>query len=381
MAWLGPQRGLLALVVLAAASAAGGGCAELIGLEDRPVEQAGGQGGAGPAPIRDAETGVMTTEACLDYCDGIAEVCVDELAQYTSRRTCIDSCNALPPGSESEPIGNTLACRARQVEIARRAEPERHCPGAGPASQGECGSSCEGYCSLLEAACPEDFNLLADCEGSCGAFLELGDFSALEDSAGDTLECRIWHASAALEDPETHCEHARFEPASACVDVPPAPPSCERYCRTVGATCTGAQAVYENEAQCLATCAALPLGSDDDEFENTVGARTYHGGEPAAFSPETHCPHASPTGDGVCGDEETGPCDSYCTLLPAACPGVSLSRDACLSDCASFPEQKTYAVATAEERGGLACRMLAVTRALETDDEAHCPGGTLHPCP
>jgi hypothetical protein len=34
---------------------------------------------------------------------------------------------------------------------------------------------------------------------------------------------------------------------------------------------------------------------------NNLNCRIYHGGAPAMMAPGTHCPHAGPSGDGVCG--------------------------------------------------------------------------------
>lgn len=85
--------------------------------------------------------------------------------------------------------------------------------------------------------------------------------------------------------------------------------SCAAYCATIGANCAGADAQYGNNDTCLATCAAFPPGTLADVSGNTLGCRNYHAGA-AAQDASTHCVHAGPGGDGICG----GNCESFCIM-------------------------------------------------------------------
>jgi hypothetical protein len=71
--------------------------------------------------------------------------------------------------------------------------------------------------------------------------------------------------------------------------------------------CTGANAQYIDVADCMAQCTALawPAGMPGAVDGNTIACRIYHGGAPAVMDAAVHCPHAGPSGDGVCGARVT----------------------------------------------------------------------------
>ncbi|MCC6873160.1 MAG: DUF4331 family protein [Sandaracinaceae bacterium] len=83
--------------------------------------------------------------------------------------------------------------------------------------------------------------------------------------------------------------------------VPPTP--CQTYCMTITTNCTGDNAQYADMADCLDYCngSGWPDGTAGAQTGNSIACRTYHGGDPAASNPAMHCPHAGPTGAGVCG--------------------------------------------------------------------------------
>ena len=78
---------------------------------------------------------------------------------------------------------------------------------------------------------------------------------------------------------------------------------CMTYCTQITTNCTGDNAQYTDMADCLAYCASAgwPAGTDGDQSGNTLACRTYHSGGPATMNATLHCPHAGPTGAGVCG--------------------------------------------------------------------------------
>lgn len=349
------------------------GCAGLIGLEQRTAEDG----------VLDEETGIITTVACVDYCDTVLEACVGEHAVYTTRTTCLGVCNALDPGDPDEPAGNTLACRHRQAQTALTQEaPDELCPSAGPPGGGVCGDDCEAYCELLEQACPAEYASVTECESSCAGLTDGGAYDVETYYTGDTLQCRFIHLSTAFSAPDPHCGHAEFVAKAQCVDDATAAgePSCEAFCRNVAGACPGEFATYESQAQCMATCAEWPLGTVDEREELTVGCRQYHAGA-ALSAPETHCRHTGPGGDGMCTETQAeGNCEGYCFLLEPACPEAFTeaggSQEACLESClADFADDgaapnSNYSVEIALE-GGLQCRMLMIQRAL---------GGTATAC-
>jgi hypothetical protein len=136
-------------------------------------------------------------------------------------------------------------------------------------------------------------------------------------------------------------------------------PSCTTYCSAVLANCTGApmaadggtvgEAPFGSMNACMHACALMPVGKVGDQSGNTLGCRTYHamaaggGGSAAA----THCPHASMSGGGVCGDR----CASFCALATAVCTaanGVTDPQFTSLADCMSQCGTAPFAFDTAE---------------------------------
>src|SRR5690606_28455138 len=102
-----------------------GGCTLLIGAEKRVEEEPGATG-----PI-DEETQISTNDLCIEYCDEVMDHCTGGSAVYASRSSCINTCNALPPGEAAEPSGNTVQCRLRRARGAASA-PDEECVAAGP---------------------------------------------------------------------------------------------------------------------------------------------------------------------------------------------------------------------------------------------------------
>lgn len=103
--------------------------------------------------------------------------------------------------------------------------------------------------------------------------------------------------------------------------------SCAAYCTQIGTNCTGANAQYANEADCLAYCQASgwPEGEVGAAAGNSVQCRIYHSGAPAAADPAEHCSHAGPTGDATCGtiDFRTDAPGTYARVDRMGMPAVS----------------------------------------------------------
>lgn len=388
LAALGP---LLSLSLLAAAFLPGSlsGCTAIAGIENRETDPNSGDG----FTSTDVETGIRTTELCLQYCDTIAENCTGDLRAYLTRESCLNTCNALPPGDAAEPIGNTVQCRLVRANVSL--SPEEECASAGPGGAQSCGSKCEAYCSLLESECPEDFSGLRDCEAACELLPDAGDRTVDENfSGGDTVQCRLLHLGAVGEEKQDsiHCAHARYVPRDTCVDEEPAPPDCDRYCDILEVTCGEDPvseedlSVYESRDDCLAACDVMEVGETGDITPNTLGCRIYHA-TAAAGDPLTHCDHASPTGDGNCGtyrlDEDgiTGNCESYCRYFEAGCSaefveagfdGVQDCAETCAGEFSGRGAERNsfYSVETARDEDGLQCRVFYAVKALAGDRAA-----------
>jgi hypothetical protein len=173
--------------------------------DPQPNGGAGGAGGAAPSD-----------DVCEQYCELIGEHCVGEALQYRDDAQCLRICRALPVGEIDDDRVNTASCRRRYAGKTRYlAGPElaTGCAYAGPGGDGRCGSNCEGFCAIAMAACSAEVSdpyfyesldaCLEDCEGLPMTRYEYGAVSA-----GNSLECRLFHASSAImSDADEHCEH------------------------------------------------------------------------------------------------------------------------------------------------------------------------------
>lgn len=198
-------------------------------------------------------------------------------------------------------------------------------------------------------------------------------------------------------------------PADAAVtpDAPAAAPDVMKYCTSIMANCTGANAQYPSMAQCVATAKGFPVGTSADMTMNTLGCRQYHAGTPSMTAPATHCIHAGPNGDqvnaaGTCGDA----CTSFCTLEIKFCGSLDAplanitdttnayqNLAACMTKCNTLNKTNLYVLngtPTSPTGDSLACRMYHLTNAALYTDMAmpnlvktHCThtyGTAAAPC-
>jgi hypothetical protein len=353
-----PAFGQLLLGTLVALAL--GACQAIAGIEDRKLDP------NRPMPRSDSAE-------CKSYCETVMDVCQGANAVYTTVELCLGVCALLEPGDELEPVGNTLACRLQEAKSAER-EPADHCRFLGPGGGGKCGSDCEAYCDLFPQVCPDDveYTTRASCLKACSGLTDQERFDVVKDHDGDSIECRLVHLSSATVKPAEHCAHAPIPPSEPwCTGKADAAPTCAEYCKIQRAACDGALEQYETEQQCLDVCAALEPGNNADQTDNTVGCRRYHAfSATLALAAETHCSHSGPTGDGHCGGP-TGNCESYCTLLAAACPAEfaaeMVDAEQCLVTCAELDEASAdskYSTGDAQNSTGLSCRFLQVARAF-----------------
>lgn len=155
-----------------------------------------------------------TTVSCDDYCDQIETNCSGALTQYTNRDGCLAICGSFTQGAAGTMSGNSLECRAYHAGAAL-GDPDTHCVHAGPGGAGVCGTNCEGFCTVVDGACTganEAYASVAECMTACNGFTDDEPFD-VSDVSGDTLACRLYHASVATSDPGTHCPHT--QPTSA----------------------------------------------------------------------------------------------------------------------------------------------------------------------
>lgn len=172
----------------------------------------GGNGGDAGGP----DAGDVVARDCPSYCTAIMDTCTGDAMQYTDRDACLATCATIAPGTSEDTGGNTLGCRIYHIGEARELGLE-HCDHAGPAGEEECGSSCEGYCTLVMAACTGGDALFAseaECTTACEAY-PVEEYNASVVS-GDNIACRLHFGTLAAGDP-TMCPMAGPD-STACVD-------------------------------------------------------------------------------------------------------------------------------------------------------------------
>ena len=172
----------------------------------------GGQGGVGESGSGGEGGAPVAAATCAGYCTTLMAACGETgvNSQYPTDAQCLASCTAFPTDATT---GNSLGCRFDHAALAATAGVDPHCDHAGPAGLGPCGGACPGYCSLMMEICAGEFTDEAACLAECATVPE-GNFAnyVYPAPAGDTLSCRIAHATnaAAAEGATrtTHCGHA-----------------------------------------------------------------------------------------------------------------------------------------------------------------------------
>jgi hypothetical protein len=155
--------------------------------------------------------------SCAAYCARMESACVGANAQYGSLANCMDSCATWDFGSQGEMTNNTLGCRTYHAGAAI-GNASLHCRHAGPGGDGACGTNCQGLCGIVIDVCTganEVYGTLSECTTACSGFPALPPYNAAEQS-GDSLACRLYHATAAASDPDGHCAHTA-DASSTCL--------------------------------------------------------------------------------------------------------------------------------------------------------------------
>jgi hypothetical protein len=139
--------------------------------------------------------------------------------------------------------------------------------------------SCSDYCALVAKNCKgkqEQYTDI-DCEDVCNADSKW-NAGTPGDATGNTLACRVTHATAAAIDQAANCLVAGKSGGGVCGSL------CENFCRLSAKNCTGANQIYKDDAACMSTCGAWDAEKTDCLIYHLNAA-----GEDAT----THCPHGA----------------------------------------------------------------------------------------
>jgi len=294
---------------------------------------------------------------CEGYCSQMMTHCPES---YGSFEDCLSFCALIPDDGEvGDTVGNTVQCRTYHGSFPAAGDPSLHCPHAGLTGGDMCGDYCEVYCDFVDAHCSDDPQLYDDraaCEAAC---VEFSTYGREGDTSGNTVQCRIYHASfPSFADPMFHCTHAQPEPTDFCL----APPACEGYCASMMDNCAG---IYPDLESCMTVCELFPAnGAEGDEAGNSSQCRATYATR-AADDP-AQCAAASINGGGVCGDY----CASYCGIVMQTCAGQYPDVDTCLIECAQFPEDGAFDTTDGDS---VQCRTYHASFPAAADPILHCP--------
>jgi hypothetical protein len=196
---------------------------------------------------------VLTLD-CATYCTTIQANCTGANAQYpteTDNAHCLGTCMKFTVGTSADMGGqNTLGCRLYHAQNAMiSGDPATHCPHAGPGGAAistaatqpaVCGDACTSFCTLEIAVCGTtganaQYTSMADCMTACGTGTTGFNKSkpyvvGPPQSSGDSLACRLYHATNAATsaaNATAHCPHTRLaggmNAATCMMGTPPAP--------------------------------------------------------------------------------------------------------------------------------------------------------------
>ena len=124
------------------------------------------------------------------------------------------------------------------------------------------------------------------CEAVCATFTH-ADPGAM---AGNSLECRSYHATNAAEDPAGHCRHAGPSGDGVCGG------NCESFCTIAMAICTGDNAQWMLIDDCINDCQTYPIEPPYSTAATTgdsFACRMYHL-TLASTEAVPHCSHIGP---------------------------------------------------------------------------------------
>lgn len=171
-----------------------------------------------------------SNSACGKYCTSVMQSCTGMNQEYIDQGTCEAMCQNFEPGTVGDTTQDSLTCRTHYATLAA-ADPGTNCRSAGPLG-GSCGNApCTAFCELDIDFCgsssPPPYpgatgatDCVTDCQSDYPYLLDAGDISL---SAGNTLNCRIYHLESAFEpsNPSAksyHCPHTALASAT-CFSV------------------------------------------------------------------------------------------------------------------------------------------------------------------
>ena len=284
----------------------------------------------------------------------------------------------------------------------------------------EAGPTCTDYCAKVMTACTDrlaQYTSQEECVSWCGTRTSMAAGST-DDTYGNTIGCRMWHAvaaenaqsalnycsgtnqeiSTAVSNIESLCASAGPLGGSACGDY------CDVYCDLQMSTCIGVSEVYSDRDTCSQECEKMDAGAPGATKGNNrlcriakLGSATLPDDSATEIVPEcadtgitpadgTDCAEdcvdgcaSKACGTGSCGEtcgtcgngevcDETGvcvgDCDRYCERMMCNCSDAYASKAECIATCSGSEESAGY--------DGVLLDCLAYHAGMAATNSAHC---------
>jgi hypothetical protein len=148
---------------------------------------------------------------------------------------------------------------------------------------------------------------------------------------------------------------------------------CSDYCDSVMSACTGENAVYVSQEECLSVCDLLEPGDAEQPSGNTLACRAAQA-RSAERNPHAYCSAAGPGGNGSCGSD----CEAYCGMYSQACPAEAAAQgiDGCIENCGTLVDQPSFDLVTDHGGDTIECRLVHLAVATLNPSE-HCQHAQL----
>jgi len=180
-----------------------------------------------------------------------------------------------------------------------------------------------------------------ECEAVCAFFPSDPAYMYTGADQSNSFECRAQQAyvagNSSFPDPEiggVKCQNADFfggqDPFTAQPGLCVVTSHCEMYCILLAGVCTGSNANFQSDSDCINYCESGIAWTDQGDGTNTddsIQCRLI-AVQSATLNPNEWCPATSLLGGGVCGTE----CENYCTNRAIA----SCTDPSCGTECPTY---------------------------------------------
>jgi hypothetical protein len=345
-------------------------------------------------------------------CQILLANCTNHLQATITQSQCEQLFMAAVPdnGTDADVNMNTIGCRQNYAMKAasNMTSMGYNCFFAGFTGGGLCGYPLDNACAATVAICTAagataqgflPYPDVATCKTNLSTIAPIwGSKQGSASSAEDSLECRVYHATAAYAGgagQELHCGHTMY-PGNAvfCGGGAPATDA-NHHCAATAVNCASA-AQYNAHADCVASFTQFPNSNvNASDGGNNRGCRQYHGNNVIAPTPAgggiAHCAHSGPSGGGVCGGPNSTRASWQIMAGIPACANIAAFAYVSVSVNIAFANWSstdfmtivppvasggTYTTTTAATSDNDACRVYHLTAAT-TDPVTHCGHGAV----